>query len=93
MGKFNKKKERSNKVFVRIAVGGKWHAATHDKAGKRVYIPCQPYQTWGEPLRFLEGMFRGPFNGFIFTKPHKICGTCMKMKTHQKFLKEAGFIT
>jgi hypothetical protein len=39
------------------------------------------------------GVFRGPFDGYIFTKPHKICGTCMKMERNKKILKEAGFTT
>jgi len=93
VGKFNKKRIKVKNIFVRIAIGGKWHVARHDKPGKRVFIPCQPYQTWGSPVKFLRGMFHGPFNGYIFTKSHKICGTCMRMERHRKVLKEAGFIT
>jgi hypothetical protein len=93
MGKFNKKKSKMKHIFVRITIGGKWHVASHDKPDKRVFIPCQPYQTWGQPVEFLEGIEHGPFDGFIFTKPHKICGTCMRMERNRKTLKEAGFIT
>jgi len=91
VGKFNKKKIKVKRIFARMVFRGKWHVAGDN--GSRVFFPCQPWPSFGSPARKPFGIFRGPFDGFIFTKPHKICGTCMKMERNRETLKEAGFIT
>lgn len=87
------KKYKIKRVFAKITRDGKWHVAVEEKF--IVFFPCQHYGWFGGQnevaLGRTFGIERGPFNGFIFTKPHKICGTCMKMKNNRKFLKEAGF--
>lgn len=90
-----KKKYKIRRVFARLVRGGKWHVAVDEKL--TLFFPCQHYGYFGgeneRTPKQTGGIFRGPFNGFIFTKPHKICGTCMKMERNRTTLKEAGFIT
>lgn len=98
MGKFSDKFEKKYKIvrsFARLVSGGVWHVVVDE--GKTLFFPCQHYGWFGGMneigARRAAGIFRGPYDGYIFTKSHKICGTCMKMKNNQKFLKEVGFIT
>ena len=95
MGKFNKKKSKVKRLFARIIRGGKWHVVVDE--GNTLFFPCQHYGWFGGEnvvlIEWVAGIFRGPFNGYIFTSPRKICGTCMKMERNRKTLKEAGFIT
>ena len=95
MGKFNKKKSKTKRSFARIVRGGKWHIVVDE--GKTLFFPCQHYGWFGGMneigVRRAFGIFRGPFNGYIFTSPRKICGTCMRMERNRETLKEAGFIT
>jgi len=95
VGKFNKKKYKIKRVFARFVRGGKWHVVVDE--GHSIFFPCRHYGWYGglnemSPER-TGGVFRGPFNGFIFTSPRKICGTCMKMERNKEILKEAGFKT
>ncbi len=95
MSKFNeKKKGKVKRSFARIVRGGKWHVVVDE--GDVIFFPCQHYG-WSRDNRVATkrvfGIFRGPFNGYIFTSPRKICGTCMKMERNRKTLKEAGFVT
>jgi hypothetical protein len=95
VGKFNVKKNKVKRIFAKLIRDGKWHVAVED--GRTTFFPCMHYGWGGRqnqvPTRLVWGVARGPFSGLIFTKTHKICGTCMNMSRNRETLKEAGYVT
>jgi hypothetical protein len=100
VSRFNRKKgkgsQSNNLAFARITPGGKWHIVREGTVfGNKipvVFLGCRRDESGYPWLRMtrLHG-FHNSITGFIFTKRHKICGTCMRMKRNRHIIKSAGF--
>jgi hypothetical protein len=98
VSRFNRKKSKAKvmngRVFARLVPGGKWHIAIDDEMGRvqaTMYFPCRPWPECESDIEDVAAIYDGPLNGFIFAKPHKICGTCKKMERNRHIMKSAGF--